>query len=79
LDETRADLAEALKERGLLDHLLLSQDRNRKPMLRKYGGPGYSDIINRFIPLLLEKGLTHEDIIQITVRNPSKALKKRDI
>jgi phosphotriesterase-related protein len=79
LDETRADLAVALKERGFLDHLLLSQDRNRKPMLRKYGGPGYSDIINRFVPLLLEKGLTSEDIFQVTVRNPSKALRKRDI
>jgi len=79
LDETRADLVVALKERGLLDHLLLSQDRNRKPMLWKYGGPGYSDIINRFVPLLLEKGLTHEDIIQLTVRNPLQAFRKRDI
>jgi predicted metal-dependent phosphotriesterase family hydrolase len=79
LDETRSDLIVALKERGFLDHLLLSQDRNRKPMLRKYGGPGYSDIINRFIPLLLEKGLTQKDVFQVTVRNPSKALRKRDM
>lgn len=77
LDETRADLAVILKERGLLGHLLLSQDRNRKSMLRKYGGPGYSDIINRFISLLLEKGLTDEDIKKVTVENPSKALRKR--
>ena len=77
LDETRADLAVTLKERGLLGHLLLSQDRNRKPMLRKYGGPGYSDIINRFTSLLLEKGLTDEDIKKVTVENPSKALRKR--
>jgi len=79
LDETRADLAVILKERGLLGHLLLSQDRNRKPMLRKYGGPGYSDIINRFISLLLEKGLTEDDIKKVTVENPSKALRKRSI
>ncbi len=79
LDETRADLAVTLKERGLLGHLLLSQDRNRKLMLRKYGGPGYSDIINRFIPLLLDKGLTDEDIKKVTAENPSKALRKRDV
>ena len=79
LDETRADLAVALKESGLLGHLLISQDRNRKPMLRKYGGPGYSDVINRFIPLLLEKGLTDMDVKRLTVNNPSKALRKRVI
>ena len=78
LDETRADLVAALRERGLLGHLLLSQDRNRKPMLRKYNGPGYSDILNRFIPLLLEMGLTTKDVRRLTVENPSKALRKRD-
>ena len=79
LDETRADLAASLKERGLLGHLLLSQDRNRKPMLRRYDGSGYSDIINRFIPLLRERGLTKEDIRKLTVENPSKALRKRNV
>ena len=79
LDETRADLTVALKDRGHLDQLLLSQDRNRKHMLKKYGGPGYSDIINRFIPLLFARGLTKKDIQKITIENPSNALKKREI
>jgi phosphotriesterase-related protein len=79
LDETRADLAAALKEKGLLGQLLISQDRNRKPFLRKYGGPGYSDLINRFIPILYEKGLTNEDVKKLTCDNPIKALRKRDI
>jgi phosphotriesterase-related protein len=78
LDETRADLASALKEKGLLGHLLISQDRNRKPMLRKYGGPGYSDVLNRFIPILHDKGLTNEDVKKLTYDNPMKALRKRD-
>jgi phosphotriesterase-related protein len=77
LDETRADLAVALKKKGLLGHLLLSHDRNRKPFLRKYGGPGYIDIIERFIPLLLEKGLSKGDVRLITVENPAKALRIR--
>ena len=79
LDETRADLAASLKARGLLGHLLLSQDRNRKPMLKKYDGPGYLDIINRFIPMLRERGLTDDDIHKLTVDNPSNALRKRDV
>jgi len=78
LDETRADLVLEFKNRGLLDHLLLSQDRNRKPMLQHYGGPGYSDIINRFIPILMEKGITRSDIETLTIKNPAKALRIRE-
>ena len=77
LDETRADLAVSMKKKGLLGHLLLSQDRNRKPFLRKYGGPGYVDIMDRFIPLLLEKGLSEDDVRLVTVENPAKALRIR--
>ena len=77
LDETRADLTVALKKKGMLGHLLLSQDRNRKPFLQKYGGPGYTDIMDRFIPLLIEKGLSKEDVNLVTVENPVKALRIR--
>ena len=76
-DEARADLVIKMKERGLLDHLLLSQDRNRKPELHKYGGPGYSDLMNRFLPLLKNKGITDKDIRVILVDNPRKALAMR--
>ncbi len=76
-DEERADLVVDLKERGLTDHLLLSQDRNRKPNLCFYGGPGYSDLINRFIPLLKKKGITDRDIERISINNPSNALRFR--
>jgi phosphotriesterase-related protein len=76
-DEARADLVIKLKERGLLDHLLLSQDRNRKPELHKYGGPGYLDLMNRFVPLLKGKGITDDEVRLLLVRNPRKALALR--
>jgi len=79
LDETRADLVAKIKDRSLLDHLLLSQDRNRKPMLRTYGGPGYSDIINRFTTLLRLRKMTDEDIETLLVENPKKALRMRTV
>jgi len=62
----------------LLGRLLLSQDRNRKPNLRKHGGPGYSDIINRFLPMLKERGITDVDIQTLAVNNPSEALRIRE-
>jgi phosphotriesterase-related protein len=76
-DEVRADLVIKLRENGLLEHLLLSQDRNRKPELNKYGGPGYSDLINRFVPLLKSKGMTDADIRLLLVDNPREALAMR--
>jgi len=78
LDETRADLVVGLRERGYLKQILLSHDQNRKPVLRKYGGPGYSDILNRFIPMLREKGMSIEDIDTVLVKNPAKALRIRE-
>jgi phosphotriesterase-related protein len=79
LDEERAGLVSDLKELGLLGRLLLSQDRNRKPNLIKYGGPGYSDLINRFIPLMKVNGITDDEIRTLTVDNPSEALRIRRI
>lgn len=78
-DEARADLVVELKDRGLLDSLLLSQDRNRKPNLRRYGGPGYSDLINRFLPMLRDRGISDDDIDTLMVKNPSRALRIREM
>jgi phosphotriesterase-related protein len=75
LDETRAELLQRLKENGFTDRVLISQDRNRKPMLSHYGGPGYSDIILRFIPMLMEKGFNETEIRKLVVENPLQALK----
>jgi len=74
LDTTRADLVKAAKNRGFLDHVLLGQDRNRKPELKKYGGPGYSDILDRFTTLLSERGLSRQEIETILVLNPARVL-----
>ncbi len=76
-DEERANLVVEFKERGLLDCLLLSQDRNRKPNLRWYGGPGYSDLINRFLPMLRDRGASDDDIETLMIKNPSRALRFR--
>ena len=78
LDETRAELLNRLRENGFTDRILISQDRNRKPMLSYYGGPGYSDIILRFIPMLMEKGFNETEIRKLMVVNPLKALTMKE-
>jgi phosphotriesterase-related protein len=79
LDETRADLAVRLKERGLLGHLLISHDHCRKQNYQKYGGPGYSYLTKIFVPMLKERGMTEEDIDLLLVKNPARALRKREL
>ncbi|MGQ0568992.1 MAG: phosphotriesterase family protein [Armatimonadota bacterium] len=74
LDETRADLAVAMVERGLADHLLLSTDRNRKFELKSYGGIGYAHLLTRFVPLLKQRGLPDAMISKFLVDNPRRAL-----
>jgi phosphotriesterase-related protein len=78
LDETRAGLIKKMKEKGFINNILLSQDHARKNNLRKHGGPGYSDILNRFTKILLGKGLSKEDLEKILIKNPVKALRIRE-
>jgi phosphotriesterase-related protein len=74
LDETRADLAFALVDRGFADHLLLSTDRNRMFELRAGGGPGYAHMLTGFVPMLRARGLTETVIRKFLVENPRRAL-----
>lgn len=74
LDETRADLVREIVDRGYVDHLLLSTDRNRKYELKWYGGTGYAHMLTRFVPMLRERGLPDAAITQILVDNPRRAL-----
>lgn len=74
LDATRADLVKAARDGGFLNRLLLGQDRNRKLELKKYGGPGYSDVLDRFSGMLLDRGLSRHEIDIICVQNPARVL-----
>ena len=50
LDETRIGLIRQLCEKGCEDRLLLSTDRCRVSETKTHGGPGYSHILNTFVP-----------------------------
>lgn len=74
LDETRADLAAALVERGFEDHLLLSTDRNRMFELKAHGGPGYAHMLTVFMPMVRARGVSEAVIHKLLVENPRRAL-----
>jgi phosphotriesterase-related protein len=67
-----------LIEAGFIEHLLLSHDAGWYNPARPDGLPdegyrGYTALPNDFLPALLRRGVTEEQVKQITVTNPARA------
>ena len=76
-DNIRVDLIKRLVEEGYIKQITISGDMGRQSYLHAYGGgPGFNFIKNKFIPRLIEEGLTEADIEQIFVVNPREWLGK---
>ncbi len=69
-----AYLTVGLIEEGFSNQILLSHDICHRSLLRHYGGPGYVALVDRFIPLLQERGMGQQDIETITIGNPGRVL-----
>ena len=63
-----------LIEAGYADRVLLSQDVCNKIHLKKYGGTGFSYVLENFLPALRDLGVEEEDIHKMMVENPLRAL-----
>ena len=76
-DNIRVDLIKRLVSEGYVNQITISGDMGRQSYLHSYGGgPGFNFIVNKFIPRLLEEGLTQNDIETIFVTNPKEWLGK---
>jgi phosphotriesterase-related protein len=73
-DATRIDWIMTLFEAGYGDRVLVAQDICQKVYLRRYGGPGYTHILEQAMPLMRRKGMTEDQIRQVTVTNPASVL-----
>lgn len=71
--EFRADNVAELCRLGLAPQVMLSNDICELGQLSAYGGVGYANVILNFLPMLRERGVSEEDIVQMTVTNPSRA------
>jgi phosphotriesterase-related protein len=68
----------ALIESGFIDHVLLSHDAGWYNPARPDGLPddgyrGYTALVRDFIPQLLDRGISQDQVQQITVHNPARA------
>lgn len=73
-DATRVDYLTALIARGYGRRLLVAQDICTKTHLRKYGGEGYRHLLRNVVPLMRRKGMSDDEIADITVNNPRAAV-----
>lgn len=69
-DQTRVDMLLAIQEAGFTDKVFLSLDITRKSNLNFRGGIGYSYLIETFIPMLREGGITEKFIQKMLIDNP---------
>ena len=63
-----------LIEAGYADRLLLSQDVCTKVQLKRYGGTGYSYLLETFLPHLRNRGVSEAHIRMMMVDNPKRVL-----
>lgn len=71
-DESRAESIKQLIERGHVEQIMLSMDITRCSHLKANGGLGFTYLIETFIPLLRQKGVSDNDIEIMMKHNPNK-------
>ena len=69
-----ADAIPRLIEAGYGDRIVLAQDCCMKIHLKSYGGSGYSYVLEKFLPFLVELGVTEEQANKLMVENPRRIL-----
>jgi phosphotriesterase-related protein len=73
----RADNVANLVHAGFVKQVLLSEDICMLNHLKYTGGKGYGYILEVFVPMLRERGVTDEQIHQMMVTNPANVFSRR--
>lgn len=69
-----AEAIPRLIDEGYADRILLSQDVCTKMQLKRYGGTGYSFIMEKFLPEMSRLGVSEDHIRMMMVENPQRIL-----
>lgn len=73
-DGLRVKLITEMLERGHGRQVIVSTDLATQKDMRSHGRPGYSYLIDNFLPLLREAGVDEPTIQMLTVENPRRLL-----
>lgn len=74
-DEPKAAVIASLIADGYVGQILLSHDIARRSLRQAYGGsPGITYLLDRFVLMLLDAGVSGVDVRRMLVENPARAL-----
>ena len=73
-DAQRIEHLEALVSAGYGDRLVIAQDVCMKWFRASHGGKGYAHILDNIVPRLLRRGWSRDQLDDVLVRNPARAL-----
>jgi phosphotriesterase-related protein len=73
-DIERVQVIKELIDAGFADRILITNDLCFKTMLHRYGGWGYDHIVTHIVPMLLEVGVTRQQVDTLIVENPKAFL-----
>ncbi|MDA8478355.1 phosphotriesterase-related protein [Citrobacter sp. Awk 4] len=71
-DEKRIGMLHVLRERGLLNRVMLSMDITRRSHLKANGGNGYDYLLTTFVPQLRQSGFSQVDVDMMLRDNPAR-------
>ena len=73
-DVDRIETIEFLIDKGHLEQVVIGQDVCQANQLTRFGGKGYAHILENIVPRLRKRGWEQDQIDQILIHNPAKAL-----
>lgn len=76
-DLLRVEMLEEIEKRGFTDKVFLSMDITRKSNMEYMGGIGYSYLLDTFVPLALENGVSQKFITKMLEENPQAFMNRR--
>ena len=73
-DIERVDRIAALCHRGYDRQIVMAQDVGMRMLWKRYGGSGYSLVLEWAVPLLRSRGVTEQQLHNMLVENPKRIL-----
>ena len=63
-----------LIDSGYLSNIFIANDVCLKTLLHRYGGWGYDHVLTHVVPMMIDEGITEEQINVILRENPKRFL-----
>ncbi len=73
-DHSRAEMVKDLIAHGYINQITIALDMMRTYFLKRFGGNGYGYLINGFVDILKEHGITQDQINTLLIDNPRRLL-----